>query len=98
MIRIGIFMIPITYISCLLVAFFKCIPFNHQWQINPSPGSKRLLQHLKQFKRSWAFKTDVVIDHCMPAVSVLQTIYVMVMNTITDFFLMAIPLPVRPLT
>ncbi|KAI0880321.1 uncharacterized protein GGS22DRAFT_86469 [Annulohypoxylon maeteangense] len=59
-----------TYISCLLVAFLKCIPFNHQWQINPSPG-----------------------NHCMPAISTLQTVYVMVMNTITDFYLMAIPLP-----
>lgn len=29
----------------------------------------------------------------MPAVSELQTIFVMVMNTVTDFYLMAIPLP-----
>ncbi|KAJ0297656.1 hypothetical protein COL5a_004809 [Colletotrichum fioriniae] len=41
---------PITYVACLLVAFMKCIPFQNQWQINPSPG-------------------------------------------ITDFYLMAIPLP-----
>lgn len=34
-------------------------------------------------------------DRCMPAISTLQTIFVMVMNTITDFYLMAIPLPVR---
>ena len=34
------------------------------------------------------------LDHCMPAVSVLQTVYVMVMNTVTDFYLMAIPLPI----
>lgn len=31
---------PLTFVSCLLVAFLKCIPFNHQWQIHPSPGSK----------------------------------------------------------
>lgn len=31
---------PLTYIACLLVAFLKCIPFNHQWQIYPDPGSK----------------------------------------------------------
>ncbi|KAI2618403.1 hypothetical protein GGR54DRAFT_648146 [Hypoxylon sp. NC1633] len=70
-IRWGIGIVGATYVSCLLVAFFKCIPFNHQWQINPSPG-----------------------NHCMPAVSTLQTVYVMVMNTLTDFYLMAIPLPV----
>ncbi|KAK1579306.1 uncharacterized protein LY79DRAFT_564522 [Colletotrichum navitas] len=61
---------PVTYISCLSVAFFKCIPFDHQWQIYPSPGNR-----------------------CMPAISSIQTIFVMTMNTITDFYLMAIPLP-----
>ncbi|KAK2007305.1 hypothetical protein LZ32DRAFT_695486 [Colletotrichum eremochloae] len=61
---------PVTYIACLLVAFLKCIPFDHQWQINPSPGNS-----------------------CMPAVSFIQTIFVMTMNTLTDFYLMAIPLP-----
>ncbi|KAH8882507.1 hypothetical protein GQ53DRAFT_812006 [Thozetella sp. PMI_491] len=67
----AIVIMPVTYISCLMVAFFKCIPFDHQWQIYPNPG-----------------------NHCMPAISTIQTIYVMVMNTITDFYLMAIPLPI----
>ncbi|KAI1773934.1 hypothetical protein F4818DRAFT_442689 [Hypoxylon cercidicola] len=70
-IRWGIVVLAATYISCLLVAFLKCIPFNQQWQIYPDPG-----------------------NHCMPAISSLQTIYVMIMNTSTDFYLMAIPLPV----
>ncbi|ORY71421.1 uncharacterized protein BCR38DRAFT_492574 [Pseudomassariella vexata] len=61
---------PVTYVACLLVAFLKCIPFHHQWQINPSPG-----------------------NNCMPAVSFIQTIFVMGMNTVTDFYLMAIPIP-----
>ncbi|KAF3809638.1 hypothetical protein GCG54_00012925 [Colletotrichum gloeosporioides] len=61
---------PVTFVSCLLVAFFKCIPFDHQWQINPNPGNQ-----------------------CMPAISFIQTIFVMAMNTATDFYLMAIPLP-----
>ncbi|OTA97872.1 hypothetical protein M434DRAFT_64830 [Hypoxylon sp. CO27-5] len=67
----GIVILAATYISSLLVAFFKCIPFNHQWQINRA-----------------------TIYHCMPAISTLQTVYVMIMNTLTDFYLMAIPLPV----
>lgn len=37
----------------------------------------------------------IVIDSCLPAISFLQTIYVMIMNSATDFYLMAIPLPVR---
>ncbi|KAI1477703.1 hypothetical protein F4774DRAFT_189112 [Daldinia eschscholtzii] len=71
MIRWGVGIVGVTYISCLLVAFLKCVPFEHQWQINPSPG-----------------------NNCMPAISTVQTIFVMIMNTLTDFYLMAIPLPV----
>ncbi|KAI2776516.1 hypothetical protein F4815DRAFT_341119 [Daldinia loculata] len=71
LIRSSIIIIGVTYTSCLLVAFLKCIPFHHQWQINPSPG-----------------------NNCMPAISTVQTIFIMIMNTLTDFYLMAIPLPV----
>ena len=67
-----IIVLPATYIGCLLVAFLKCVPFDHHWQIYPQPGV-----------------------NCMPAISPLQTIFVMVMNTVTDFYLMAIPIPVR---
>lgn len=35
-----------------------------------------------------------VADSCLPAITYIQTIYVMAMNTATDFFLMSIPLPV----
>ncbi|KAI0175524.1 hypothetical protein GGR52DRAFT_316249 [Hypoxylon sp. FL1284] len=70
-IRAGVGIVAVTYVACLLVAFLKCVPFNHQWQINPSPG-----------------------NHCMPAISSIQTIFVMIMNSLTDFYLMAIPLPV----
>ncbi|KAI2613862.1 uncharacterized protein GGS25DRAFT_516723 [Hypoxylon fragiforme] len=66
----GIVITAGSYVACLLVALFKCVPFDHQWQINPSPG-----------------------NHCMPAISTIQTVFVMVMNTLSDFYLMAIPLP-----
>ncbi|KAK3947609.1 hypothetical protein QBC32DRAFT_270442 [Pseudoneurospora amorphoporcata] len=62
---------PATYVACLCVAFFKCVPFDRQWQIYPDPG-----------------------NNCEPAVSVLQTVFVMVMNTMTDLCLLAIPLPI----
>ncbi|RYP15619.1 hypothetical protein DL765_005598 [Monosporascus sp. GIB2] len=71
MIKWGVLVIGSTYVACLLVAFFKCIPFNDQWQINPAPGNR-----------------------CMPAISSIQTIFVMVMNTLADFYLMANPIPV----
>ncbi|KAF6831647.1 integral membrane protein pth11-like protein [Colletotrichum musicola] len=66
----GMIIMPVTYVACLIVAFFKCIPFDRQWQIYPNPGNS-----------------------CMPAISFIQTIFVMALNTATDFYLMAIPLP-----
>lgn len=36
----GMIIMPVTYVACLIVAFFKCIPFDRQWQIYPNPGSK----------------------------------------------------------
>ncbi|PTD08223.1 Lipase 1 [Fusarium culmorum] len=68
--RWGTIIIPVTYVSCFLVAFLKCIPFEKQWQIDPEPPNS-----------------------CLPAITYIQTIYVMAMNTATDFFLMSIPLP-----
>ncbi|KAK8055770.1 hypothetical protein PG993_000997 [Apiospora rasikravindrae] len=70
LIKGSIIVLPATYIGCLLVAFLKCVPFGHHWQVFPNPGV-----------------------NCMPAISPLQTIFVMVMNTVTDFYLMAIPIP-----
>ncbi|KAI0189224.1 hypothetical protein F4808DRAFT_467553 [Astrocystis sublimbata] len=70
-IKWGIPIIAVTYLSCLLAAFFKCVPFQKQWQINPYPG-----------------------NNCTPAVSILQTVFVLVMNALTDLYLMWIPLPV----
>lgn len=35
----GAYIMPITYVSCLLVAFLKCIPFEKQWQVDPEPPS-----------------------------------------------------------
>ncbi|ROV88060.1 hypothetical protein VMCG_10397 [Cytospora schulzeri] len=70
MVRWAFIIMPLSYVACLLVAFLKCIPFDYQWQINPSPG-----------------------NHCMPAISYIQTVFVMVVNILTDFYLMAIPVP-----
>ncbi|RGP77137.1 integral membrane pth11 [Fusarium longipes] len=63
--RWGAVIIPVTYVSCFLVAFLKCIPFEKQWQVDPEPQT----------------------------ITYIQTIYVMAMNTATDFYLMSIPLP-----
>ncbi|KAK3391192.1 hypothetical protein B0H63DRAFT_520386 [Podospora didyma] len=84
--------LPATYIACLLVVSFKCIPFHHQWQINPFPGSKLHVVFWCQPRK--------VIDQpspnsCGPSISTLQTIFAMVMNTLTDFYLLAIPAPMR---
>ncbi|KAK8138116.1 hypothetical protein PG984_001496 [Apiospora sp. TS-2023a] len=44
------------------------------------------------FRRHWQVFPNPGVN-CMPAISPLQTIFVMVMNTVTDFYLMAIPIP-----
>lgn len=80
-------LMPLTFVSCLLVAFLKCIPFEHQWQIHPSPGSE-----YHNANAIWITGSPYA-DQCMPAISYLQTVFVMVMNTLTDFYLMAIPIP-----
>lgn len=90
MINIGTWVVGVSYVASIMVAFLKCIPFDHQWQINPSPGSKSNAPSTQQDK----IPSNMSPDHCMPAISSIQTIFVMVMNTITDFYLMAIPLPV----
>lgn len=98
MVMIAVYAMPITYIACLFVAFLKCVPFNHQWQINPNPGSK--FRRMRSYNASGEcvsgrpYSHDLCADNCMPAVSVLQTIFVMIMNTITDIYLMMIPIPV----
>lgn len=46
LVLVAVYFMPITYIACLFVAFLKCVPFDHQWQIYPNPGSKfGLIQH-----------------------------------------------------
>lgn len=92
LVRIALVILPATYVACLLVAFFKCVPFQNQWQIYPNPGSES--SSPRSHEKGIIYLTKS-IDNCMPAISSLQTVFVMVMNTITDFYLMAIPLPVR---
>lgn len=84
--------IPVTYVACLLVAFLKCIPFNKQWQIYPEPSSQS--QTYEPFCFLLVTWLTHLLDSCSPAISYLQTIFVMAMNTLTDFLLMSIPIPV----
>src|SRR4051812_33156733 len=91
MIQWAYIILPVTYVACLLVAFFKCTPFDHQWQISPFPGSK--LRDLVSVVKPERCLTRRFLDNCEPAISTLQTVFVMVMNTVTDFYLLAIPAP-----
>jgi len=53
MIKGAYVLMPLTYVACLLVAFLKCIPFNHQWQIYPNPGSKSPDEPLPKYANSF---------------------------------------------
>lgn len=55
---IAVYAMPITYIACLFVAFLKCVPFDHQWQINPSPGSEfRPMQYVNSYLAALTYST-----------------------------------------
>lgn len=77
-----------TYIAAILVIIFKCFPMNKQWQIYPDPGSQSSIRHLLRILLM------VQSDNCQPGFSRLQVSFIMAINTLTDLYLMAIPLPV----
>lgn len=37
-IKLGIFILPITFITVICVELFTCYPVQRHWQINPAPG------------------------------------------------------------
>lgn len=77
-----------TYIAAICMVAFKCWPLHRQWQINPDPGSRCMFVRV-------TLPSLTLLDNCYPGASKLQISFVMAINTITDMYLMAIPLPAR---
>jgi hypothetical protein len=87
-IHIGYAVIAATYIATLLSILLGCRPLRRNWQINPDPGSKNASMLCMRYQ------TDVFIDLCQPAISRLDCLVTVVLNVITDMYLISIPLPV----
>jgi hypothetical protein len=79
-----------TYIATALCILLSCQPFEKYWQINPDPGSECLISHrLKQFHSSLTQFTDI----CTPSNNRVWVLVTVILNILTDIYLLSIPLP-----
>lgn len=89
-VRIAYVLLGVTYLATALTILLSCHPINRFWQINPDPGS----QYSDSDVAGRQELTLSSIDFCQPAISKVYIIVVMVLNVLTDIFLLFIPLPV----
>ncbi|RYP59876.1 hypothetical protein DL770_010127 [Monosporascus sp. CRB-9-2] len=81
-------------------------PASEEWRLRVNGSKTHVVGLLLYTTLLWLLKACWLVYYarltegvhkkhrCMPAISFIQTIFVMVMNTVTDFYLMAIPMPV----
>lgn len=85
-VKIGYYLIGATYIATELSILLGCQPFRHNWQIFPNPGSKHAeSKHLSVL--------TTLSDFCQPAISKIDLYVTVILNVLTDMYLMSIPLP-----
>ena len=93
-IRTGFALIFITYVITLTSILGGCgAPFKRNWQINPDPGSK-----FPGPNPPHVLVGDVdcyLLDHCQPAISHIDLFVTVILNVLTDAYLLSIPIPVR---
>ena len=89
----GLVFIGTGLVVVLLTFFLTCRPFRHLWQVNPNPGSKSAAKPLYTLRDRIPLLTLPCQVNCQPAISpgILLTLYVI--NVITDFYLIYLPLP-----
>jgi hypothetical protein len=89
-IHIAYVAIGVTYVVVMATLLGACQPFNHYWQINPNPGGKSPMMFVLSM-----LADSSAIDQCMPATSKLACYVVVVLNILTDLYLLHIPILVR---
>jgi hypothetical protein len=87
-IRVGLGLIGVTYVATILSILLGCHPMEKNWQIYPDPGSECFLY--KKRKKSLLTRPP---DHCQPAISKIDIYVTVVLNVVTDMYLLSIPLP-----
>lgn len=86
-VRIAYVLLGVTYLAAGLSIVLGCQPIHKYWQINPDPGSKFPVMVIY---RTMLMPTDL----CQPTKSLLYVLVVVILNVITDLYLLSIPLPV----
>lgn len=78
-----------TYIATALNILLSCQPFEKYWQINPDPGSKCEPQSSISIPPISSCPTDL----CTPSNSRVWVLVTVILNILTDVYLLFIPLP-----
>ncbi|KAH6893351.1 hypothetical protein B0T10DRAFT_482075 [Thelonectria olida] len=83
----GFILIFTTWVVVLLSILLGCRPLSNNWQINPNPGSKLC-------NTNW-HETLLIdpVDKCQPAISRINLFVTVVLNGVSDMYLLSIPLP-----
>lgn len=79
-------LIGATYLATELSILLGCQPFKNNWQIYPDPGSKCASHTHTSYQLT-------LQDFCQPAVSKIDLYVTVVLNVLTDAYLMSIPMP-----
>ena len=87
-IYVGFGLIFSTWIAVLLSILLGCRPLEKNWQIYPDPGSKSL-----ESFRHGNDHSDIFPDFCQPAISKIDIFVTVVLNVLTDIYLLSIPIP-----
>lgn len=87
-IRIGYAIVVTTYVATELSVLLGCHPFHKNWQIYPDPGSK---SHIDLPGTS---SLTPLPDHCQPAISKIDLYVTVILNVLSDLYLLSIPIPV----
>lgn len=98
LINISFYMLGATYLAVALSILLSCQPFHKFWQINPNPGS----ESSASTDSSWSPVTteQILISHqptdvCQPTISSVYVLVIVILNVLSDAYLISIPLPVR---
>ena len=92
-VRIGFALIFATYITTILSILAGCgASFKKNWQINPDPGSTISGPFTPYILGRNADST--LTDHCQPAISHINLFVTLILNVLTDVYLLSIPIPV----
>lgn len=101
-VQIGFGLIFSTWLVVFLSIMFSCMPFEKNWQIYPDPGSESSTRN-RHHACSRAVSPDQAsrranmecyyTDLCQPAISKINVLVTVVLNVLTDMYLLTIPLP-----